>query len=230
MVWILCRILYTARPSAILVGAGETAIEVCAPHCFLLKWGKGGMHAGWDSLEAGILGWAIFSGTVRFCLSFSMAPGQRQVWMSGEAQPLWGSQRIPCHLCWVPLLCSWLLPAGMYAQLCPTLCHPMDSSPPGSSVHRIFQARTLEWVAISFSRGSSWPRDRYPVSCIFCIGGWTLYHWATWAALLPAGRQNSSWSPHVLWQYFPKWSSTNSRLPLPSSNLPFVFLDSQKFS
>ena len=41
------------------------------------------------------------------------------------------------------------------AQLCPTLCHPMDCSPPGSSVHGILQARTLEWVAISFSRESS---------------------------------------------------------------------------
>ena len=41
------------------------------------------------------------------------------------------------------------------AQLCPTLCDPMDCSPPGSSIHGIFQARVLEWAAISFSRGSS---------------------------------------------------------------------------
>ena len=40
-------------------------------------------------------------------------------------------------------------------QLCPTLCDPMDCSPPGFSVHGILQARILEWVAISFSRGSS---------------------------------------------------------------------------
>ena len=39
------------------------------------------------------------------------------------------------------------------AQSCPTLCNPMDCSPPGSSIHGIFQARVLEWVAISFSRG-----------------------------------------------------------------------------
>ena len=39
------------------------------------------------------------------------------------------------------------------AQLCPTLCNPVDCSPPGSSVHGILQARILEWVAISFSRG-----------------------------------------------------------------------------
>ena len=44
----------------------------------------------------------------------------------------------------------------------------MDCSLPGSSVHRIFKARILKWVAISFSRGSSWPRDQTRVSCIAC--------------------------------------------------------------
>ena len=48
--------------------------------------------------------------------------------------------------------------------MCPTLCDPMGYSLPGSSVHGIFQARVLEWVAISFSRGSSRPRDRAQVS------------------------------------------------------------------
>ena len=43
---------------------------------------------------------------------------------------------------------------------CPTHCDPLDCSPPGSSVHGILQARILEWVAISFSRGSSQPRDQ----------------------------------------------------------------------
>ena len=51
-------------------------------------------------------------------------------------------------------------------QLCPTLCDPMDCSLPGSSVHGIFQAIVLEWIAISFSRGSSQPRDRTQVSRI----------------------------------------------------------------
>ena len=62
--------------------------------------------------------------------------------------------------------------AGLYgesemevSQSCPTLCNSMDCSLPGSSVHRIFQARVLEWGAISFSRGSSQPRDRTQVSC-----------------------------------------------------------------
>ena len=52
------------------------------------------------------------------------------------------------------------------AQSCPTLCDPMDCSLPCSSIHGIFQARVLEWVAIAFSRGSSRPRDRTPVSLI----------------------------------------------------------------
>ena len=50
------------------------------------------------------------------------------------------------------------------AQSCPTLCNPMDCSLPGSSTQGIFQARVLEWVAISFSKGSSQPRDRIQVS------------------------------------------------------------------
>ena len=52
------------------------------------------------------------------------------------------------------------------AQLGLTLCDPMDCSPPGSSIHGIFQDKNLEWVAISFSRGSSWPRDQTHVSLI----------------------------------------------------------------
>ena len=50
-------------------------------------------------------------------------------------------------------------------QLCPTLCDPMDCSLPGSFVHAVSQARTLEWVTVSSSIGSSWPRDQTPVSC-----------------------------------------------------------------
>ena len=59
------------------------------------------------------------------------------------------------------------------------LCNPRDFTPPGSSVLGISQARILEWVAISSSRGSSWPRDWTRVSC---IGRQILYHWVTWEA------------------------------------------------
>ena len=54
----------------------------------------------------------------------------------------------------------------LVAQLCLTLCKPTDCSPPDSSVQGILQPRILEWVAISFSRGSSRPRDQTQVSCI----------------------------------------------------------------
>ena len=60
-----------------------------------------------------------------------------------------------------------------------TLCNPIDFSPPGTSVHGILQERILEWVAISFSRGSSRPRDQTHISC---TGRQILYHWATWEA------------------------------------------------
>ena len=63
-------------------------------------------------------------------------------------------------------------------QLHPTLCDPVGCSPPGSSVHGISQARILGWVAISFSRGSSWPRDGTLIPCIFCISRWIPYHCA----------------------------------------------------
>ena len=68
--------------------------------------------------------------------------------------------------------------ASVCAQLCPTLCDPMDYGPPGTSFHGILQERILEWVAISFSRGSSQPRDRTCVSCISCLGRQIVYHCA----------------------------------------------------
>ena len=64
-------------------------------------------------------------------------------------------------------------------QSCPTLCDPMAYSPPGSSVHKILQARRVEWVAMPFSRGSSAPRDRTHVSC---VGRRVFTTSATWEA------------------------------------------------
>ena len=69
-----------------------------------------------------------------------------------------------------------ILSGSVVAQLCPTLCDPMDCSPSGSSVHGILQARILEWVAISFSRGSSRPWDQ---TWVFCITSRCFTLWAT---------------------------------------------------
>ena len=62
----------------------------------------------------------------------------------------------------VECVCAWL---------CPTLCDPVDCRLPGSSVYGIFQARILEWVAISSSKGSSCPRYQTHISCISCTAG-----------------------------------------------------------
>ena len=62
-------------------------------------------------------------------------------------------------------------------QLCPTLCDPMDCSPPGSSMHGILQARILEWVVMPSSRGSSQPRDQ---TCVSYLAGGFFTDWATW--------------------------------------------------
>ena len=56
-------------------------------------------------------------------------------------------------------------------QSCPALCNTMDCSPAGSSVHGIFQARILEWVAMPSSRGSSWARDWIRISGFSCLAG-----------------------------------------------------------
>ena len=61
-------------------------------------------------------------------------------------------------------------------QSCPTLCNPMDSSPPDSSVHGILQARIPEWVAMPSSRGFSQPRDGTSISQVSCTGMRVLYH------------------------------------------------------
>ena len=65
------------------------------------------------------------------------------------------------------------------AQSCLTLCDPIDCSPPGFSAHGIIQARILEWVAISYSQGSSWPRDWTWVFCNSCVSRQILYYWKT---------------------------------------------------
>ena len=81
------------------------------------------------------------------------------------------SYSLSFHCVLTPGLCGCVC-----AHLCPTLCHPMDYSPPGSSVHGFSQARILERVTISYSRGSSWPKDWTCVFYVSRISRWILYH------------------------------------------------------
>ena len=70
----------------------------------------------------------------------------------------------------------------LVTQSCPTLCDLLDSSPPGSSVHAVLKARTLEWVASPSSRASSWPRDQ---TLVCHIAGRFFTVWATREAPIP---------------------------------------------
>ena len=97
---------------------------------------------------------------------------------------------------------QWLLTLGademgkvkvLVAQSCPTLCNPMNCSPAGSSVHGIHEARILEWVATSFSRGFSQPRDRTWVSCR--AGEF----FTTWATREAQNERHFEWRKHRDW-------------------------------
>ena len=66
-------------------------------------------------------------------------------------------------------LCVCIYMCVLVAQSCPALCNSMDCNLPGSSVHGLFQARIMEQVVISYSRGSSQPRDQTCISCVSCI-------------------------------------------------------------
>ena len=93
------------------------------------------------------------------------------------------------------------------AQSCPTLCDPMDCSLPGSSIHGIFQARILEWVAISFYRRSSRPRDWTQVSHIV---GRRFTIWATRVAQMlhfPSPQPRSVDQLYCAWASQSKFSS-----------------------
>ena len=89
---------------------------------------------------------------------------------SGTQSSLWSNCHICIQLLKKPSCCARSL------QSCPILCDPMDSSPPGSSVHRLLQASILEWVAMPFSRGSSQPRGCTCVFYVSCIDRQVLYH------------------------------------------------------
>ena len=81
---------------------------------------------------------------------------------------------------------SFEISLNVLRQMHEILCDPMDYSPLDSCVHRIFQARIPEWVAISSSRDSFQLRDRICLPCVSCIGRHILYHYSTWEARIKA--------------------------------------------
>ena len=104
---------------------------------------------------------------------------ERDKWRNLLLVEPWTSEKV-CD--WLISLCWWCLEnESISCSVLSDSCDPMDYSLSGSSVHGILQARILEWVAIPFSRGSSWPRDRTQFSH---ITGRVFTVWATRQALV----------------------------------------------
>ena len=111
------------------------------------------------------------------CSFFHMSP---QVWAAISVLGIQkSSDGIPIYLSvyqWMKWNIGCVCMHAKSFQWCPTLCDPMDGSPPDSSIHEIFQARILKWVAVPSSRGFSQPRDRTCLSYVSCIVRRVLYH------------------------------------------------------
>ena len=121
----------------------------------------------------------------KFCEGFNLAaregfiPSNKKWGLSGSLEKPIGHLRLTVALSFF-IYIHCLCVCSSVIHSCQTLYKPMDCSLPGFSVHGISQARILEWVAISFSRASSWPRDQTRFSCFSCTGRWVLYHCNTY--------------------------------------------------
>ena len=124
-----------------------------------------------------------------FCLFFLSAPHGLQYlnsltkdWTRATAVKIqspnhWTTTEFPYKFFSLQAECSYLASSQLVMHTCcVSSWDPMGCSLPGSSVHGISQARILEWVAISSTRGSSWPRDLTGVPCVSGIGIQVLYH------------------------------------------------------
>ena len=119
------------------------------------------------TLQARILEWVA--------ISFSRGSSWPRDWtqlpaLQADSLPteLWGKPSLVRQSSGIHCVCM----RAKSLQHCLTLCDAMDSSPPGLSVHGILQAKTMEWVVLPYSRGSSWSRDWTQVSCI--VGGFLI--------------------------------------------------------
>ena len=138
-----------------------------------------------------------FTKVIQFFSSHISRLGGPGVWNPGSLtlQPMLLTKRLSCLL---------ELPRAYFARCCAVLSrfsrvwlhNPMERILPGSSAHGILQAKILEWVAVSSSRGSSRPRDQTHISYVSCIGRRVLYHSTTWEA--PLLVRWSSYTAHLM--------------------------------
>ena len=145
---------------------------ICAP-CQAYTWA---VPSTWDTLQPAR--YLSFTWLTHFLLPWPHFLAETLVWsLSSSVSPAACSLKAYDFLYIVWAQCVFTMCVWMCVQSCLTLCDPMNYSPPGFSVHGFFQARILEWVAISSTR------DQTHIS-VSCIGRCILYHWATWEVLL----------------------------------------------
>ena len=174
---------YSAGDPVSVSGSGRSPGEGSGPHSSALAWkiprteepggllttGSQRARQDWAAALSFLLwlGWSCPE-----TLSGSAVPRSAHVPSFSGSPPRLGHQRArragPCAALQAIL--------RVHAQSCLTLCSTVDCSPPLRSARGIFQARTLEWGAISVSGESSWPRRRAPASCLSCTGSLILCH------------------------------------------------------
>ena len=172
--------LWGESPEAPASEGGEAGLALRSP-AYANKWGFF-----WNGFDAGKILWSLNENKGRMlqCLKqrWGASTESGTCCFSPQTRAETGLRKV-AEL--VKLVTLYWVQWSEVAQSCLTLRDPVDCSLPGSSVYGIFQARILEWVAISFSRVSPWPRDQTQVSCtasrLFTI-------WATKEG--PLGRSN----------------------------------------
>ena len=148
---------YTEAKSRLVMSRGWRAeVMDWRGQCFCLGWWKSsGLESGDGHTVTMIKShWIVhlkMAETVNFVMRISMHFFKGGIVMPGTEWVLHGYEL---------LFGGSILYCARSLQLCPTVCDPMDHSPPGSSVHGILPARILEWVAMPSFRGSSWPSDQ----------------------------------------------------------------------
>ena len=123
--------------------------------------------------------------------TFPMLTDHFNIWSLKKKKNHWPAKKKKSYLLFIPDKSMDFIQWVLCAQACPTL---WLCSLPGFSVHGIFQARILQWVTISSSRGSSWPRDQTWVSC---IAGGSFTTSVTWEATIPWDQKAISAPPLI---------------------------------
>ena len=166
------------------------------------------LHQCWV-LALKYLYWLLKNNRFFFCFFLSAPHGLQYIssltkdWTRATAVKIqspnhWTTTDFPNKFFSLQAECSYLASSQLVMHTCyVSSWDPTGCSLPGSSVHGISQARILEWVAISSTRGSSWPRDLTGVPCVSGIGIQVLYHSATWGVqLVKIGLIQSVWTEH----------------------------------